>query len=252
LAAARERKLKVPLALFCSPHNPGGAVWDKDELEGFLRFARREGITVVSDEIHGDFVFPPRNFISCAAFPKYADMTVVVSGANKSFNLGGLRISHFIVRDEKLRSALKEGCDAMAFHTPDIFSLIAVQTAYQEGGAWLGELKTYIRENIEAAVSAINAEIPGCRTCKPQGTYLLWTDASALIHRENPGPGPARRNFRNDVELAFLLEREGRVKVTPGSAFGGKGAGFLRINAACPRAQLLKGIGRIRDFLTSI
>jgi cystathionine beta-lyase len=251
LAAARERKLKVPLALFCSPHNPGGAVWRRDELEGFLAFARREGITVVSDEVHGDFVFPPRDFISLAAFPDYADMTVVVSGANKSFNLGGLAISHFAVRDEKLKSSLQKGCAAMAFHHPNLFSRIAVQAAYREGGPWLEELKIYIEGNIEAAVSAINAGIPGLRACKPEGTYLLWTDVSALIRRESSGAGPAGRSFRDDTELAFLLEREARVKVTPGSAFGGQGAGFIRINAACPRAQLLKGINRIRDFLSS-
>lgn len=239
LAAAESRGLQVPMALFCSPHNPGGAVWDREELTLFLGFTRRHGMTVVSDEIHGDFVYAPKTFCSLAAFPEYADRVIVVSGANKTFNLGGLRVSHFIVRNAKRARALREGCRAMAFHGPDIFSRTAAETAYREGGPWFTELKAYIEGNIARAVAAIDA-VPGLRARKPEGTYLIWTDASALIRRGG---------FRNDAEFAARLEGQGRVKVTPGSAFGSRGEGFIRINAACPRDLLLEGIGRIKAWV---
>ncbi|MDR2402456.1 MAG: PatB family C-S lyase [Spirochaetaceae bacterium] len=239
LAAAKNRGLQVPMTLFCSPHNPGGAVWDREELALFLGFTRRHGMTVVSDEIHGDFVYSPKTFCSLASFPEHVERVIVVSGANKTFNLGGLHVSHFIVRDAKLTRALKEGCRAMAFHGPDIFSRTAAEAAYREGGPWFAELKAYIEGNITRAVAAINTGIPGLRACKPEGTYLIWVDASALIRRGG---------FRNDAEFTVRLEEQGRVKVTPGSAFGSRGQGFIRINAACPREQLLEGVFRIKAW----
>ncbi|MDR2630412.1 MAG: pyridoxal phosphate-dependent aminotransferase [Spirochaetaceae bacterium] len=239
LAAARERGLSVPLALFCSPHNPGGSVWEKAELEMLLDFAAERGITVISDEIHGDFVYPPKSFTSLAALGAYADRAVVISGANKSFNLGGLHVSHFVVRDENLKQSLKAGLKALAFHQGDIFSMIAAETAYRGGASWLAALKIYIRRNIEEAVRYLNAEVPGIRAYEPEGTYLIWADATELI---------ARLGLEDDVEFTGGLEREGRVKLTPGSAFGSRGKGFVRINTACPRPQLLEGLRRIKDW----
>jgi cystathionine beta-lyase len=238
LAAVRREGRRVPLILFSSPHNPGGAVWDQEELEMLSAFARKEGMILVSDEIHGDFVFPPKTFVSAAAFPDYADRMVILSGANKTFNLGGLQGSHFIVRDSGLRRKLKEELRAMAFSAPNLFFLSAVEAAYREGGPWLAELKVYLRDNMAAAVSGLNQGIPGLRACLPEGTYLIWADVSAPIRR---------LGLRDDQELARRLELQGRVKVSPGSSFGAPGAGFIRINAACPRSQLMEGIARIQN-----
>ncbi|MDR3167876.1 MAG: PatB family C-S lyase [Treponema sp.] len=239
VAAAREQGQQVPLALFCSPHNPGGSVWEKAELEMLLDFAAEQGIFLVSDEIHGDFVYPPKGFTSLAAFSDYADRVAVISGANKSFNLGGLHVSHFVVRDERIKNILKDGLKGLAFFQGDIFSMIAVETAYREGASWLRDLKTYIGDNIEQTVRYLNTEVPGIRAYKPEGTYLVWADAAELI---------SRLGLRDDTELIRCLEQEGRVKLTPGSAFGSRGKGFVRINAACPRPLLLEGLGRIKSW----
>jgi cystathionine beta-lyase len=238
LAAAAARGLKVPLALFCSPHNPGGSVWERAELECFLAFAARHGITVISDEIHCDFVYPPKTFSSMAAFSKYEERTVVVSSVNKSFNLGGLHLSYFITGDKKLTGALKKGLQAFGSGGANIFSMTAAETAYRRCASWLDEARIYLRANLEEGVRFVN-EIPGLRTFLPEGTYLIWIDASGLI---------VRARLRDDLELADLLEREGRIKVTPGSVFGRQGRGFIRINAACPRSQLMEGLGRLRDW----
>jgi cystathionine beta-lyase len=237
-SAAEDRGIKTVMAVLCSPHNPGGSVWDAEELEAFLAFARRHNMVVVSDEIHGDFVFPPKSFISVTAFPEYADMAIAVSAANKTFNLGGLHLSYFMVQDEGLAGILKRGLRASGCDTPNIFSLIAAETAFRCGGPWLDELKPYIRLNIEEGVRLLN-RIPGVRGFIPEGTYLIWADVSKLA---------AGGKFRDDMELAAVLEREGRVKLTPGSYFGAGGKGFIRVNAACSRSQLIEGLTRFKDW----
>jgi cystathionine beta-lyase len=238
LSTAAGRGIKTTMAVFCSPHNPGGSVWNAEELEALLAFARRHNIIVVSDEIHGDFVFSPKSFISVTAFPEYADIAVAVSAANKTFNLGGLHLSYFMVRDEKLAGILKRGLRASGCDTPNVFSLTAAETVFRCGDSWLDELKRYIRLNIEEGVRFLN-RISGVRGFIPEGTYLIWADVSGLI---------ARGKFRDDMELAAALEWEGRVKCTPGSYFGAGGKGFIRINAACPRSQLMEGLARFKDW----
>ncbi|MDL2230019.1 hypothetical protein LJC14_07200, partial [Treponema sp. OttesenSCG-928-L16] len=105
------------------------------------------------------------------------------------------------------------------------------------GASWLEKLRRYIRQNMEEAVGMINADVKGVRAWLPEGTYLIWADASELIRRAG---------LTDDRELARLLEDEGRVKFTPGSAFGNGGGGFLRINTACPRSQLMEGLERLK------
>jgi cystathionine beta-lyase len=239
LAGARDRGIPVSLILFCSPHNPGGAVWGREELETLLAFAADRGLTVISDEIHGDFVYPPKQFLSLAAFPGHASRTVVISSANKSFNLAGFHHSHFAARDPRLREALGKELGAMGFHGPEIFAMIAADAAYRRGGPWLDRLKAYLWDNIEAAARYLNAEIPGVRAYPPEGTYLIWADISAPA---------ARRGLKDGGELARRLETEGRVKVLPGSAFGDRGKDFIRINAACPRPRLMEALRRFRDW----
>ena len=240
----REHLGRIPLILFCSPHNPGGAAWEKPELETLLCFAERHGQIVVSDEIHGDFVFPPRNFVSMAAIEEYRDRVVVVSGANKSFNLGGLHVSHFAVRDKALKKALRTELDASALGMPDIFSLIAAETAYRHCGPWLDELKVYLRQNITETVSFLNAqESLGIRAFPPEGGYLVWADVSALLKH---------LDLEDDVTLARRLENEAGVKLTHGSAFGSQGRGFARINTACPRPLLREALERIKKWASAV
>jgi cystathionine beta-lyase len=241
LGRAAEEGEKVPLMLLCSPHNPGGSVWTGGELKALLELAARRGFIVVSDEIHGDFVFPPRQFLSLASFPEYASLSVAVSSASKSFNLGGLHASHFILRDPRLMAELRRTLEAESGNEPDIFSLTAAVAALSGGAPWLEELKAYLRGNIEETVLRLNKEIPGIKAYRPQGTYLVWADVSV----------PAEKmNFAGDTELVRELELSGRVKLTPGSAFGRQGRGFVRINTACPRSQLGEALNRMAYFFS--
>ncbi|MDR2072631.1 MAG: aminotransferase class I/II-fold pyridoxal phosphate-dependent enzyme [Spirochaetaceae bacterium] len=240
--------ITTPLVFFCSPHNPGGRVWAKPEIEAFLDFARDRNLIVIADEIHGDFVYAGGNggspeqerggFVSTVLCTDYADRILTVSGANKSFNLGGLHVSHMIVRDQKLRSAITPELQAGFHREPDVFAELAVETCYTQCKPWLMELKPYLKQNLEEA-AAFLSDISGVKAWVPDGTYLLWAGIQGLI---------ARGGCKTDLELVSRLEQEAKVKITPGSLYGKAGAGYARINIASPRKLLLEGLDRIRDW----
>lgn len=237
---AEEAGIKVPLALFCSPHNPGGRVWTEEEIAAFLGFAEKRNIMVAVDEIHCDFVYGESGrFVSAASFERYADRVIVVSGANKSFNLGGLHVSHFVIRDDRLRGIMKTALHRETHHEGGVFAELAVETVYRRGAAWIGELRGYLRQNILAAVQFLNTEVPGVRTFAPGGTYLLWADVRGLIEKTG---------CKDDAELVRRLEDTAKVKITPGSIYGPAGSGYARINIASPRSLLLEGLERIKNF----
>jgi cystathionine beta-lyase len=146
-----------------------------------------------------------------------------------------------VTRDRRLKAELKAGLAAESGNEPDIFSLVAAEAALSGGAPWLDELKAYLRGNIEETVTRLNKEIPEIRAYRPQGTYLVWADVSALVKT---------MNYTGDTELVRELELSGRVKLTPGSAFGRPGRGFVRINTACPRSRLGEALNRMAYFFS--
>lgn len=239
VAEAASRGVKTRLLMFCSPHNPGGVVWTRDELSSVLDFARKHDLILFSDEIHGDLAMKPNSFVSMAGFPGAAERTIAISASNKTFNLAGLHLSHFVVEDAALRAALKRGIAAAGYGEPNVLSLVAAQAAYENGAAWLDSLIDYLRANAEYAVDYIKRNVPGMRASMPEGTYLVWTDASGLV---------AAKGCADDRELVTRLEAEGRVKLTAGSIFGRGGEGYVRINVACPRSILAEGLNRMAEW----
>ncbi|MDR2181784.1 MAG: aminotransferase class I/II-fold pyridoxal phosphate-dependent enzyme [Treponema sp.] len=238
LRAAAADGIRVPLAMLCSPHNPGGRVWSAEELAAFFEIAARHGLIVLADEIHMDFAFQ-KEFVSAASFDTYRDRVIVVSGANKTFNLGGLHISHFVIRGGALRGRIGRVLRRETHHESDCFAELAVETVYRRGERWLAELETLLRANLEKAARFLSAEIAGVRAFPPQGTYLLWADMKGLIER---------KGCKGDADLVRRIEAEAKVKLTAGSLYGAGGAGFVRINAASPAALLDEALGRIRDW----
>jgi len=236
VADGRSKGLSLPLLILCSPHNPGGTVWRREELQALLDFTRQEGIALIVDEIHGDFIYPPRRFVSMAALCAPEDRVVVLSSANKTFNIAALHLSHCLIPQAQLRRQVQAILSAEGFGHPNVLSIAAAEAAYAHGAPWLDELLVYLYANIEYAVAFINREIPGVRAFTPEGTYLIWADAAELIRR---------KGLRDDTDLLDRLENEARVKLTGGSFFGQLGVGNLRINVACPRAQLREGLERL-------
>ena len=237
--------IPVTLGIFCSPHNPAGRVWAKEELASLLELARRRNMITAFDELHYDFVYQKNSegkeqrFVSAASFREYADRVIVVSGANKSFSLGGLHVSHFVINDEALRQTITTALHRETHHEGDVFAELAVETVYRQGAAWFDECKNYIYENIRAAVQFLNAEVPGIKAFVPDGTYLIWADVRGLMEKSG---------CKDCAELVVRLENEANVKITAGGMYGRAGEGYVRINAACPRSQLMEGLLRIKGW----
>jgi cystathionine beta-lyase len=240
-AAARGTKARA--ILVSSPHNPVGRVWSGPELAALLEFAHRRKLVLLSDEIHGDFVYEPGSFVSMARI-EGADAAgvVVLSGPNKTFNLAGLHLNQIIVRDDAGRKAMARALSGWGFSQPNAFSFAAGIAAYRSGGSWLDELLAYLRVNREVLASFLSDRFPSARLSPTEGSYLAWIDFRLTI---------SELGLRDDVELASLLESEGRVKVSAGSSFKTGGEGHLRFNFVCPRALLDEGLGRICAWLGS-
>jgi cystathionine beta-lyase len=227
---------KTRMIMLSSPHNPVARAWTKGELDVLLDFAEHRGITIVSDEIHGDIVFPPCRFVSLAGVTgQGASRIVVLAGPNKTFNLAGLHLSHVVARDPEVRSAMKRSFEASGFVSPNVFSITAAMAAYGSGSAWLDGLLGYLDGNLSFLRQRLNRDIPLAAVSPLEGTYLAWVDCSRLIER---------LGLNDDKALVARLEEAGRVKFSAGSDFGAGGEGHLRVNIACPRALLAEGLDR--------
>ncbi|GAA3399720.1 MalY/PatB family protein [Paenibacillus hodogayensis] len=211
------------LLLLCSPHNPGGRVWSREELLRLGELCLAYGVTVVSDEIHADLVLPGHKHVPFASLsPEIADITVTCLAATKTFNLPGLHTSFTVVSNPELKRKLDNRINTLSLHMAQHFAQDAVEAAYREGGEWLDALLAYVSANIDYAIDYLAEHLPEAKPLRPEGTYLLWVDC---------------RGLGLDVEgLKDLMYRKAKVVFNEGSTFGSAGAGWLRINLACPRS----------------
>ena len=170
------------------------------------------------------------------------ELREVLGAPNKTFNIAGLHISHFVVRDHETRAAIKKGIAAAGFSQPNVFSITAAHEAYRTAGPWLDALNAYLKENIGFLLNFFAEKIPEAKAVPPEGGYLVWIDARKLI---------AELGFADDLSFSLALAEEGRVRVNPGSKFGPEGRGCLRINTACPRGQLEEGLSRFYGWISS-
>ncbi|MFJ7470415.1 MalY/PatB family protein [Peribacillus frigoritolerans] len=230
-----EDKLKsgVKLFLFCSPHNPGGRVWTKDELLRIGELCEKYNVVIVSDEIHADlFHSTSRHYPIGSLSEKLADMTVTLMAPSKTFNIAGLQASFLITSNEKLQKQLQKAQTKLAFHGLNIFALTAMEAAYREGLEWLEDMIGYIEENIKVAEEFIAAEIPSLHVMHPEASYLLWIDCRDL--------------GLTDTGIKDRLIHQGKLALEPGSKYGPGGEGFVRMNLGCSRSVLMDGLNRLK------
>ena len=223
----RERML-----ILCSPHNPGGRVWTRDELRAVADFARRHDLVLVSDEIHHDLVFRGATHVPMAnAAPEIADRLVMLSAASKTFNIAGSHVGNVIIPDPDLRRAFAARMAALGM-SPNAFGLHMVTAAYSsDGAAWVDALVAYLDDNRRVFDAGVNA-IPGLRSTPLQSTYLAWVDFA--------GTGMSRPEFTRRVEA------DARIAANHGPSFGQGGDSFLRFNLGMPRAQIFEAVARLR------
>ncbi len=226
----------VKVAILCNPHNPVGRVWTREELQRFGHICLRNHVRVISDEIHGDLVYPGVTFSPFAvADSAFQENSVVCTAPSKTFNLAGLQTSNIFIPDKKNRQKFKESLLANGLFGLNPFGMTACRVAYEEGEPWLEDLLNYLKNNLDALINFFEREIPEIRVIHPQGTYLVWFDCRSL--------GLDKHQLRN------LFLNQARVFLDEGSLFGPEGDGFERINIACPRSLLMEALGRIVDAI---
>lgn len=222
----------IKLFILCNPHNPGGRVWDKEELLAVGKLCQKYGVTVIADEIHQDLVFAPRQHISFQTVASdFADFSIILTAATKTFNLAGIKNSMVYIKDKKLRRAFKEVQEMTEQATISTFGLIGTEAAYRHGGSWLTELLSYLSENSRFTQEFLAEHLPQVKMMPPEGTYLAWLDFSEL--------------GLTDAALQKRLVKDAGVVLNAGTLFGKQGSGHMRLNLACPKKTLAAGLQRI-------
>ena len=221
----------VKLMLICSPHNPVGRVWTRNELSKVCRLCLKYNVKMVSDEIHADFVFANREHVPLASLSEQVrENCVVCTAPSKSFNLAGLQISNIFIPNRDMRHAFRRELEKTGLFGVNMVGLCACQAAYESGGEWLDQLKEYLEGNIQFLKSFVNEHMPRIKVVDTEGTYLVWMDLQEL----------------NLVDQKEFIVNKARLWLDTGSMFGDEGRGFERINVACPRTVLEEALNRLK------
>ncbi len=218
---------QVKLFILCSPHNPVGRVWREWELRRLGDICVKHGVRIVSDEIHGDFVYPGyRHMVLSSLSEEYAQITITCTAPSKTFNLAGLQASNIFIPNRELREKFRETIEAAGYGQINLMGMAACQAAYEGGEEWLSQLKAYLLENLNFVRGFLETRLPGVRLIEPEGTYLVWLDFRELSLSEE--------------EREDLIVNKARLWLDSGGMFGPEGRGFERVNIACPRSILEK------------
>ena len=237
-----ERKAKDPLVkmfILCSPHNPLGKVWAREELERMLDICFANGVLVVSDEIHSDLIFHGKKHIPTAMVSEEAKSRVIscISGT-KTFNLAGLQASTTVFPNMELIQIFDHYWSAMDIHRNNAFSSVAMEAAFNEGEEWLEQVLEYISGNFDYIQDYCAKYIPEIKPSVPDATYLVWLDCRAL--------------GMDDETLKEFMIRKAKLGMNPGSSFTRSLTGFMRLNAACPRPVIKKAMEQLRDAVSDL
>ena len=218
------------MVILCSPHNPGGRVWSRAELQGVADFAKRHDLILVSDEIHHDLVMPGNTHIPMAHIDGITDRLVMMTATTKTFNIAGSHSGNVIIEDPVLREKFGKRMAALGL-SANSFGLFMATAAYSaEGAAWVDDLVAYLDGNRQLFDAAVNA-IPGLKSMNLEATYLAWVDFEDT--------GMPREEFTRRVQ------EDARIAVNHGPTFGKGGDSFLRFNIATPRARVEEACTRL-------
>ncbi len=230
-----EKKAKDPRAkiiMLCSPHNPTGRVWTREELTQLGEICMDNQILVLSDEIHCDLIYSEYKHTPFASISEnFAQNSITCTSPSKTFNLPGLKNSNILIPNQKLRRSFKKIRQSTGISEANCFAAIATEAAYNACEDWLDAVMMYMKENLEFLKDFIKEKLPQVDIIEPEGTYLVWLDFRKL-------------GF-NSKQLSKILLEEAKVALDEGYFFGKGGSGFERINIACPRSILKKALNQI-------
>lgn len=229
---------KVKVMLLCNPHNPAGRVWTREELVRIGEICLGHGVTVVSDEIHCELVFPGHRYTPFASISEdFLQHSVTCISPSKAFNIAGLQIANIICADAGRRAKIDRAINDNEVCDVNPFGVIATQAAYNEGGEWLDQLIGYLHANYLTMRDFCRKRLPDFPIAELEGTYLVWMDC--------------RKLGLPSAELERQLVGKARLWLNAGTMYGAEGEGFMRWNIACPRATLIEGLKRFAEFVQS-
>lgn len=225
---------KVKLFIMCSPHNPVGRVWKREELQKMSELCLKYNVRVIADEIWRDIIMPEHKHIPAASLSKEIEHnTITCFSPTKTFNIAGFQASFATLPREEEWKMLDEELGRLDVKRNSPFSLVGFEAAYTKGEEWLEELLIHLDGNMDYVVNFVKERIPEVKVRKPEGTYLMWLDFSGL-------------NMTKE-ELSMFMQKEAKIALDDGFWFGENGAGFERMNIACPRYMVEEGMNRIEN-----
>jgi cystathionine beta-lyase len=225
-------KAGTKIMLFCNPHNPVGRIWTREELEQLVALTRKYDVTIISDEIHADLEMPGyKNTCMLNVEPK----SIVFVSATKTFNLAALRHSSLLITDPELKEQVKKEFYRRGNGGINMFGRIAQTAAYQGGEEWLDALLEYLAGTRDMVEKFLAEELPEVGCARLMGTYLMWLDFRYLGLEQK--------------ELVRLMVEEAGIGFSSGTDFGVEGTGFMRMNIATPRSNVMKALQQIKAVL---
>ena len=234
-----EKVKQCRIFLLCNPQNPVGRVWEPEELRKMAELCVESGTLLVSDEIHSDLIFHGKRHTPTASLsPEIAANTITCISATKTFNLAGLQASTTIFPNKDMKRAFEEFWGRMDIRRNNAFSCVAMEAAYREGEEWLDQLLPYISGNFDYICDFCAKNIPQIKPNRPDATYLMWLDCRAL-------------SMTNE-ELRDFFIHKAQLGLNEGYTFGHSLAGFMRLNAACPRSTLEKAMRQLKAAVDSL
>lgn len=228
-----EKKIKsgVKVFILCSPHNPVGRVWRKDELEKMAEICLANDVLIFADEIHADLTLGGHKHIPIASLSKeVSNKTITFMSPTKTFNLAGLQISYIIAENKRFNAKLVAELNRQGMNMMNTFGVVALDAVYPDAKPWLSDLLKVVEDNKNYVVERLERETP-LKVIDAEGTYLLWIDCKALGLSEE--------------ELNDFFIKEAKVGLNRGSSYGKPGNQFMRMNIACPKELITEGTDRI-------
>ena len=230
---------EAKIFLLCSPHNPLGIVWTREELTRMCEICIAKGVLIVSDEIHSDLIFHGKKHIPTASIsPEIGAHVITCMSATKTFNLAGLQAASILFPNKELKAAYDKFWVNLDIHRNSAFSSVIMEAAFNEGEEWLEQLLEYISGNFDFIRDYCREHIPQIKPNVPDATYLVWLDCREL-------------GMSNEELRTFMIEKAG-LGLNEGWSFGRSLSGYMRLNAACPRAVIKKALDQLAAAVSAL
>lgn len=235
-----EEKIKgCKLFLFCHPHNPGGRVWTREELQKVATICAQNNVIIVADEIHADLTLPPYQHIPFATVSEEAAQnSVVFASPSKAFNMAGLATSYAVIANPTLRRRFESYVEGNELAAGNVFAFNTVVAAYNKGEEWLQQMLNYVQGNVDEVIHYIEKYIPQLKVIVPQASYLVFIDFSALQLSQK--------------EIVALCTDKAHLALNDGAIYGEEGKGYMRINLACPQSVVKQALIQLKEAVRSI